>query len=228
MDPSPGSASLTRFLLDEFIVVLGLKPGRLSRALIGPFFWPPASRFARLGILFDGHLAEGDFSQAARWLLRRHRVDLNLRRAVEIPSTGPLLVTSNHPGGWDSMALAAGLGRSDLKIVASGLPFLRGLPRAARHLILVQRDGAHERMAALRESIRHLRQGGALLLFPRGKVEPDPAYFAEAELSIENWSPSVQVLLDRVPRLRWVMATVSGVVSGRALTHPSDPSRRGT
>ena len=212
--------SLTQILLDEFIQALGLRPGRLSRALIRPFFWPPASRFARLGVLFDLYLATGSFPEAARWVLESHRVELRLREAVKIPSSGPLLVTSNHPGGMDCLALAVGLGRSDLKIVASGLPFLRSLPEVARHLILVSRVGAHARMAALRESIRHLEKGGALLIFPRGKVEPDPAFFPEAELSIENWSPSVRILLDNVPQLRWVMATVSGVVSGKALQHP--------
>jgi len=212
--------SLTKILLDEFIQALGLRPGRLSRAIIRPFFWPPASRFARLGVLFDLYLATGSFPEAARWVLESHRVELRLREAVKIPSSGPLLVTSNHPGGMDCLALAVGLGRSDLKIVASGLPFLRSLPEVARHLILVSRVGAHARMAALRESIRHLEKGGALLIFPRGKVEPDPAFFPEAELSIENWSPSVRILLDNVPQLRWVMATVSGVVSGKALQHP--------
>lgn len=220
MELSPGSVSLTRFLLDEFIQVLGLKPGRWSRAAIGPWFWPPASRFAQLGMLFDGWVAEAGFPEAARRVLERYRVDLRLRLGVDVPTSGPLLVTSNHPGGWDSLALAAGLGRPDLKIVASGLPFLRGLPRAARHLILVKREGAHARMSALRESIRHLRQGGALLLFPRGKVEPDPAFFSEAQVSLDSWSPSVELLLDNVPRLRWMMAMVSGVVSGRALEHP--------
>jgi hypothetical protein len=220
MDASPGSGSLTRFLLDEFIQVLGLRPGRFSRAVIGPWFWPPASRFAQLGMAFDSWVAEAGFPEAARRVLDRYRVELRLRLGVEVPFSGPLLVTSNHPGGWDSLALAVGLGRPDLKIVASGLPFLRGLPRAARHLILVQREGAHARMAALRASIRHLRQGGALLLFPRGKVEPDPAYFPEAQSSLDSWSPSVQLLLDSVPRLRCVMAMVSGVVSRRALEHP--------
>ena len=226
MEYQPQSDSLTQLLLDEFIQALGLKPGRLSRALVRPFFGPPASRFARLGVLFDDFLTTGSFPDAARWALERYRVDLRMRASLQVPSSGPLLVTSNHPGGMDCLALAAGLGRSDLKIVASGLPFLRSLPEVARHLILVSRVGAHARMAALRESMRHLEQGGALLIFPRGKVEPDPAFFPEAELSIENWSPSVRILLDRVPQLRWVMAIVSGVVSGRALEHPLAKRKR--
>jgi putative hemolysin len=218
-DPVEASA-LTRILLDETIQAMGLPAGRLSRALIGPLLYPPANRFARLGVIFDRMMANGGFPAAARWALESHLVELRLRDTEAVPSSGPLLVTSNHPGGIDCLALAAGLGRSDLKIVASGMPFLRGLPEVARHLILVSRVGAHARMNALRESVRHLEQGGALLIFPRGRVEPDPAFFSEAESSIEKWSPSVRILLDSVPQLKWVMAVVSGVVSNKALEHP--------
>jgi putative hemolysin len=210
--------SLTTILLDETLG--GLPAGRLSRALIRPLVYRPANRFARLGVIFDRYMANGGFPAAARWALESHQVQVRLRDPDTVPTSGPLLVTSNHPGGIDCLALAAGLGRSDLKIVASGMPFLRNLPEVARHLILVSRVGAYARMSALRESIRHLEEGGALLIFPRGRVEPDPAFFSEAETSIENWSPSVRILLDSVPQLKWMVAVVSGVVSNKALDHP--------
>ena len=220
MSDNSEAASLTTLLLDETIKALGLPAGRLSRALLGPLVYRPANRFARLGVLFDRYMAQGGFPVAARWALESHQVQVRLRESGSVPGSGPLLVTSNHPGGMDCLALAAGLGRSDLKIVASGMPFLRNLPEVARHLILVSRVGAHARMSALRESIRHLEEGGALLIFPRGRVEPDPAFYAEAEGSMEQWSPSIRILLDSVPRLKWIVAVVSGVVSNRALDHP--------
>jgi len=220
MSDNSEAASLTTLLLDETIKALGLPAGRLSRALLGPLVYRPANRFARLGVLFDRYMAQGGFPVAARWALESHQVQVRLRESGSVPGSGPLLVTSNHPGGMDCLALAAGLGRSDLKIVASGMPFLRNLPEVARHLILVSRVGAHARMSALRQSIRHLEQGGALLIFPRGRVEPDPAFFTEAEISMEKWSPSVRILLDSVPRLKWMVAVVSGVVSNKALEHP--------
>ena len=220
MSDQAEAASLTQLLLDETIQALGLPAGRLSRALIRPLVYRPANRFARLGVLFDRYMANGGFPAAARWALESHQVQVRLRDPGSVPNSGPLLVTSNHPGGMDCLALAAGLGRSDLKIVASGMPFLRNLPEVARHLILVSRVGAYARMTALRQSIRHLEQGGALLIFPRGRVEPDPAFFTEAEISMEKWSPSVRILLDSVPRLKWMVAVVSGVVSNRALEHP--------
>jgi putative hemolysin len=220
MSDQAEAASLTNLLLDETIQALGLPAGRLSRALIRPLVYRPANRFARLGVIFDRYMANGGFPAAARWALESHQVEVRLRDPDSVPASGPLLVTSNHPGGIDALALAAGLGRSDLKIVASGMPFLRNLPEVARHLILVSRVGAYARMSALRESIRHLEEGGALLIFPRGRVEPDPAFFIEAEGSMEKWSPSVRILLDSVPRLKWMVAVVSGVVSNKALEHP--------
>src|SRR3990172_5681553 len=220
MSDQAEAAYLTQLLLDETIQALGLRAGRLSRALIRPLVYRPANRFARLGVIFDRYMANGGFPAAARWALESHQVQVRLRDLGSVPNSGPLLVTSNHPGGMDCLALAAGLGRSDLKIVASGMPFLRNLPEVARHLILVSRDGAHARMSALRESIRHLEEGGALLIFPRGRVEPDPAFFSEAESSIEEWSPSVRILLDSVPGLKWMGAVVSGVVSNRAPEPP--------
>jgi hypothetical protein len=120
LDETPQPDSLTRILLDESIEALGLPAGRLSRALIGPLLYRPANRFARLGVIFDRYMASGGFPAAARWALESHRVQLRLRDPASVPSSGPLLVTSNHPGGIDCLALAAGLGRSDLKIVASG------------------------------------------------------------------------------------------------------------
>lgn len=216
----PESSFLTGILLDEFIMALGLRPNRWTRSMIRPLFGRPARRFASLGVLFDRYVAARSFPEAARWALETYCVQVRVQEQAEVPRQGPLLITSNHPGGIDCLALAAGLGRDDLKIVASGLPFLRNLPEVARHLILVSREETHQRMGALRESVRHLRQGGSLLLFPRGKVEPDPAIFPEAASSINDWSPSVRLVLDAVPELRWVMAIVSGVVSPKALQHP--------
>src|SRR3972149_2508312 len=220
MSDQAEAASLTQLLLDETIQALGLPAGRLSRALIRPLVYRPANRFARLGVLFDRYMANGGFPAAARWALEAHQVQVRLPTPGSVPNSGPLLVTSNHPGGMDCLALAAGLGRSDLKIVASGMPFLRNLPEVARHLILLSRGGAPARMGGLRQSIRHLERGGALLIFPRGRVEPDPAFFTEAEISMEKWSPSVRILLESVPRLKWMVAVVSGGVSNKALEHP--------
>src|SRR3989337_4439186 len=157
MSDQAEAASLTQLCWNERIQALGLPAGRLSRALIRPLVSRPANRFARLGMIFDRYMANGGFPAAARWALESHQVQVRLRDPGSVPNSGPLLVTSNHPGGMDCLALAAGLGRSDLKIVARGMPFLGHLPRVARHLILVRRVGAPARTSAPRQS--HRRPG---------------------------------------------------------------------
>ncbi len=54
-------------------------------------------------------------------------------------------------------------------------------------------------MAAARSGIRHLQNGGALLLFGTGLIDPDPAVYPGAEKEIENWSPSIDLFLRHVP-----------------------------
>ena len=43
----------------------------------------------------------------------------------ELPSEGPLLIVSNHPGAADILALAAALPRKDIKFVAQDRPMFR-------------------------------------------------------------------------------------------------------
>ena len=87
---------------------------------------------------------------------------------------------ANHPGMTDTVALLAALaGRPDLRVIAGDRPFLRALPHVARSLILLpEGGGAH--LPVLRAAIAHLQQGGALLTFPAGCIEPDPATFGRA------------------------------------------------
>ncbi len=72
----------------------------------------------------------------------------------------------------------------------------------------------------LRQSIRHLQDGGALLLFGTGLVDPDPAVYQGAEKEIENWSASIDLFLRQVPELNVVISIVSGIVSARWAHHP--------
>jgi hypothetical protein len=76
-------------------------------------------------------------------------------------------------------------------------------------------------MAAFRSGLRHLQAGKALLLFPRGDVEIDPALSAEAAQGLARWSPSLEIYLRRVPETRLVIAIVSGVLSRRWFYHPA-------
>jgi hypothetical protein len=109
--------------------------------------------------------------------------------------------------------------RDDLKIIASTIPFMDQLSHVDKHLIPVTRE-AHQGMRGLRQAIRHLRSGGALLIFPSGIVDPDPDLLPGAHEALENWSASIQLLLRRVPDTQLVVTITSNVLSGRWLNSP--------
>jgi hypothetical protein len=129
------------------------------------------------------------------------------------------LITSNHPGTCDSLVIAATIPRPDLKIVATGAPFVQGLRNAAQNLIYTSRD-VHERMMVVRRAIHHLQDGGALLIFPTGTIDPDPALSSEAVNDLGKWSPSIEVMLRHVPQTRVLLTIVSGVLSARWRWNP--------
>jgi hypothetical protein len=109
--------------------------------------------------------------------------------------------------------------RNDMKVVVSAIPFLRGMRASARHFIYTTRD-AHERMTVVRESVRHLREGGTVLIFAKGQVEPDPAVLPGALESLEHWSPSLSLLLRQVPEANLLVSIVSGVLAPSCFRHP--------
>jgi hypothetical protein len=76
-------------------------------------------------------------------------------------------------------------------------------------------------MKAVRECLRHLQSGGALLIFPTGLVDPDPGLWPEhAHQTLQNWSPSLALLLQRAPETQLVIVTTSHVLSELAVRSP--------
>jgi hypothetical protein len=210
---------LTRNISDEMLRVMGLPDRSHLRLLLRPILWPSASRFAELAASFDRKVAEEDLRAAARMVLARMNAALQVRGVEHVPTDGPLLVASNHPGTVDGLAILAALPRRDLKVIATGIPFTKGLPRTSQHLIYVPREG-QGRLNVVREAIRHLRQGGALLLFPGGNVEPDPALVPGAEEALGRWSQSIGHILRAVPQTKVLLGMVSGVLSNKVLQSP--------
>lgn len=221
----PNVADLSQTVSQEIWKVLGLAPDSRLGALLYPLVSAPTRRFAELAAAFDHSVAELGFLEAVRGVLPRFLAGVEVSGHGHLPDRGPLMVVANHPGGADALAVAANLQRSDLKIVVSALPFIRSLPNAARHLIYTTLD-PHQRMEVVRSSIRHLRQGGALLIFPRGVVEPDPAVLPGASESLADWSPSLGIIARAVPQLEIVNAIVSGVLARTSLRHPLTRLRR--
>lgn len=210
---------VTNAILYEIQGVMGLAQSRLAQWPIRSIFGSPARRLASLLVHLDQDIARNGLSAAAGNLLAMFVQDARVECLQGIPKDGPLLVVSNHPGAYDLLILVANLLRDDLKIISSDIAIFRHLPSVAPHFITIT-DDSYRRMLSLRSALRHLRDGKALLIFPRGEVEIDPSLSADAAQGIDRWSFSLDLILRTVPQTRSVVAIVSDVFSPRWFNHP--------
>lgn len=216
--PSFDRQSLQQAILDEAFWVFGFDRRPWLRRLIEPLFRWPVGRFAQLTAGYENQVAQTGLREATQALMPHFIEKVDIIGDNHLPSGGPLLVVSNHPAAYDFFLIAATLPRDDLKLLASNINIVRKLPATADHFIFMASNGvlgdSYSRMAAVRASIRHLRSGGALLIFPTGTVDPDPAVSAEgARQALSRWSPSLELLLRKVPEIQVVVSIVSGVLS---------------
>ena len=212
-------SSLSRSLLDDVFKDFNSTSRRWLRKAMEPFIYPSAKRFASLATMVDHYIEHFGLRVGMQRILPYLVSDVEVSGVQHVPEEGPLLVVSNHPGTYDSIAIAASLPRTDLNIVASGFPLLRRLPFASRYLIFVSND-MKARMMAVRSAIRHLQEGGAVLIFPSGRVDPDPACLPGAPEAMNNWSTSIEFFLKKVPQVKVLPTIVSGVLSPKFLNSP--------
>ena len=93
----------------------------------------------------------------------------------KIPSQGPLIIVSNHPlGGLDGILMGAALlrARPDAKVIVNSL--LARMEEIKEFVIEVNPFGGKsatvQNIAAMKETIRHLKNGGCVGTFPSGTV----------------------------------------------------------
>jgi 1-acyl-sn-glycerol-3-phosphate acyltransferase len=211
--------ALTDTLLDEIVNAVGLRKTLAARQAFGLFFRRAADRLSAIGLNADRIIAAEGFPAACAWMMSHWVRGVTTRGAETMPTEGPLLVVSNHVGAYDIVVVPSQIPRPDLKIISSDIHYLKNLPHACEHLIFLS-DEAHERMAAARAGIRQLKEGGSLLLFATGRIDPDPALSDEAEAHLEKWSPSIDLFLRMVPQAKVVLSITSGFLTQRWLNHP--------
>ena len=173
---------------------------------------PKARGAARHALEFESLASLHDNLQApSRYLVEVMSGGLTVRGAEHIPTCGPVLITCNHPGIFDAMVVFASLPRTDVKVIARPRNLLDVLPNVRRHIIFVPDDPAGG-TGTLRESLRHLADGGLLVTFPRGRIEPDPLLHRQAAIeSVAQWSSSVNLLAKHVAGLSVIPAAVGGM-----------------
>ncbi|MBM3137378.1 MAG: hypothetical protein FJZ98_04225 [Chloroflexi bacterium] len=184
-----------------------------------PFFHRSSQRFSELIAGIDHLVMEHGFVKASHEALCRLCEGAVSFGKENIPKSGPVVIASNHPGNFDGFAIISQLPRGDIRIVVSGIPFFRNLPNAGKHLIYTGTD-TYVQMDVIRKSIRHLGEGGSLLIFPAGRIEPDPSILQGAGESLQRWSRSIEVFLRKVPKAKLVLAITSGVLSKEFINHP--------
>jgi putative hemolysin len=115
-----------------------------------------------------------------------------------IPESGPLVVAANHPTGLLDGAIAASLclrRRQDVRILVNHL--LPSHEEIDPYLIRVDPYGragsVSNNRGAMREAVRWLKKGGALIVFPAGDV----SRIDWKHWSVEDpeWNPSVARLI---------------------------------
>jgi hypothetical protein len=74
--------------------------------------------------------------------------------------------------------------------------------------------------------LSRLQSGGAILTFPAGHIEPDPAVLPGAVVSLDSWSPSMALFIRKVPETLIVGVVVSHVLAPQATFHPLTRLRR--
>jgi len=117
------------------------------------------------------------------WL--RLTVNYNAQQLDAIPSEDPLIVIANHPYGVvDGIAVSylTSLVRKDIKLLAHATLGRAGALRP--FLIPIEFEGdssaLRSNVESKRTAIRHLRDGGALVIFPAGQVSTAPRVFDQA------------------------------------------------
>jgi hypothetical protein len=204
--------TLTQINLDDLVTSFGWQKYPLLSAALRALFAKPARKFAEQMVEFDTLTGEVGLSEAACQILQKRYIkDLRVHGREYMPTSGPVLVLSNHPGMTDNVSLFAAVNRADLRIIAVQRPFLESLFNISPMLSYVS-DNPSDRMRAVRQVSAHLRAGGVALTCPAGKIEPDPDVYTGALESLNNWTDSSGVFMRFAPQTKIVPVLISGVI----------------
>jgi hypothetical protein len=97
--------------------------------------------------------------------------------------------------------------------------------RAMRSRLIFLGAAGTSQVPWIRSVVRDLHHGGVVLLFPAGRLEPDPATVGPAH-ALLPWSASVDLIHRLAPEAKIVPVAVTGVLSPHANAHPLTRIRR--
>jgi hypothetical protein len=204
---------MTTRLVEEVFNALGMSKTGFACRNFGWMVRPIARRLAVMLVPVDQDLGKYGTQVAARNFLHPFVNEIKSRGAESIPTTGPIIVASNHPGAYDSMAIVSQIPRPDATFIVSDIPLVKFMPNARKYAYFATSD-ASTRTHAVREGIHCLENGGCLVIFATGTIDPDPEVWGEeaADLEIEGWSSSLELFMKKVPETKLVVTIASGVL----------------
>jgi len=157
-------------ITDEIFFSLGMNRRGFARNILGWVFSWPTRVFARNMAATDESVGKGGPAQGCQTMLDLLGVETSVFGRKNIPTEGPAIILSNHPGVYDSFAIISLLPRKDLKIIASETRFYQVLPHVHPLMLYVNQD-PKDRMLVIKDAVDHLRKGGILLQFGSGRME---------------------------------------------------------
>lgn len=156
----------------------------------------------RLRQLYDAASTEGEAPAVLAHVLRQLAITSQIERGSLdwIPRSGPVLVTANHPFGLLEGAILGSILpriRPDVRILANSV--LASIPELRELCIFADpfggRDTVSSNVAALKQCLQWLNQGGLLIAFPAGEVAH--VRFGRRGVTDSPWNPAVARLAQR-------------------------------
>lgn len=163
---------------------------------------PITSRLLKLDkisdLYFQAENASNSPVEFAQTVIEKLNIELDVNYLSEIPKEGPLVFISNHPfGAIDGLILAALIGkaRPDVKImVTKALGVIEPLTDL---FIFVDNwnSGNNKNITALKQTIKWLKSGNSLCLFPAGEV----SHFTLKDRQIKDpkWNNHITQIIKR-------------------------------
>jgi len=215
----------TKELANSFLMELArnmrLPQTQAMARILGLFFGRATNRMAQVCMEFDRQIMLHGPSGGSEWLLQHFVKSFSASGKEIIPQSGPLIIASNHPAAYDSLVIIASLNRPDLKVIIGDSPPYHFLPHLCQHAIFSPEiNDKIGRMLTIRQAIQHLREGGALLIFPHGILEPDPDLFPNPEEEFSRWSHSLELFMRGAPQSSILITIASGVIARSAMNSP--------
>ena len=172
-------------------------PGHLAELAAAPLFAALSLVFAVRLVALDRDVSRIGFLGAMRRVLRTYYGPTRHDAPPECARTGPLIVVSNHPGLGDFPALIDALGREDVKVIVKRRELMEPMHGLLGRCIVVD-DRLDRRADAIRQAVAHVAAGGALVVFPAGRIERDPS-LGDGPL-LEDWYSISDGIARRVVR----------------------------